>query len=46
MKLRSQTAKQSPSWKKFGGSNETLQQNTSFTMPAAGKNFDEEKKKD
>ena len=32
--------KQSPSWKKFGGSHETVQQNTSVTMPAAGgKNF-------
>ena len=36
--LNNQTriTKQSPSWGKFGGSDETLQQNTSVTMPAAG----------
>ena len=28
--------KQSPSWQKFGVSHETVQQNTSVTMPAAG----------
>ena len=28
--------KQSPSWEKFGSSHETVQQNTSVTMPAAG----------